>query len=124
MAGDNNIKAQMRKGILEYLVMLCLKDHPAYSSDLINMLKEGEFIVVEGALYPLLMRLKQNGLLNYTWVESTLGPPRKYYSLTEEGHDFLKELEDAYCEIERAVKYVKNTPMKECTLNNDKIITK
>ena len=70
MAGSDNIKAQMRKGILEYLVMLCLKEHPAYSSDLINMLKEGEFIVVEGALYPLLMRLKQNGLLNYIWVKN------------------------------------------------------
>lgn len=124
MAGDNNIKAQMRKGILEYLVMLCMKEHPAYSSDLINTLKEGEFIVVEGALYPLLMRLKQNGLLNYIWVESTLGPPRKYYSLTERGREFLNELEEAYGEIERAVAYVKNMPTKECTLNNDKIIAK
>ncbi len=124
MAGDNNIKAQMRKGILEYLVMLCMKDHPAYSSDLINTLKEGEFIVVEGALYPLLMRLKQNGLLNYIWVESTLGPPRKYYSLTENGKEFLNELELAYEEIEKAVQYVKNMPTKECTLNNDKIIAK
>lgn len=124
MAGNDNIKAQMRKGILEYLIMLCLKDHPAYSSDLINMLKDGEFIVVEGALYPLLMRLKQNGLLNYIWVESTLGPPRKYYSLTTEGHKFLQELETAYSEIERAVNYVKNTPMKECSINNEKIITK
>ena len=87
MAGSDNIKAQMRKGILEYLVMLCLKEHPAYSSDLINMLKEGEFIVVEGALYPLLMRLKQNGLLNYIWVESTLGPPRKYYAITQAGKE-------------------------------------
>ena len=103
MAGSDNIKAQMRKGILEYLIMLCLKDHPAYSSDLINMLKEGEFIVVEGALYPLLMRLKQNGLLNYIWVESTLGPPRKYYSLTQQGHEFLQELETAYAENENAV---------------------
>ena len=124
MAGDNNIKAQMRKGILEYLIMLCLKDHPAYSSDLINMLKEGEFIVVEGALYPLLMRLKLNELVNYIWVESTLGPPRKYYSLTEKGLEFLNELEEAYSEIEKAVRYVKNTPMKKCTLDNDKIITK
>ena len=122
MAGSDNIKAQMRKGILEYLIMLCLKDHPAYSSDLINMLKEGEFIVVEGALYPLLMRLKQNGLLNYVWVESTLGPPRKYYSLTPEGLEFLNELETAYSEIENAVNYVKNNPIKESSLNNEKII--
>ena len=124
MAGSDNIKAQMRKGILENLIMLCLKDHHAYSSDLINMLKEGEFIVVEGALYPLLMRLKQNGLLNYIWVESTLGPPRKYYSLTAQGREFLQELENAYAEIEHAVNYVKNTPMKECSLDNEKIIAK
>jgi PadR family transcriptional regulator PadR len=124
MAGDNNIKAQMRKGILEYLVMLCLKEHPAYSSDLINTLKKGEFVVVEGALYPLLMRLKQNELLDYTWVESTLGPPRKYYSLTAKGYEFLNELEMAYDEIEKAVKYIKNNPMKECSLDNNKIIAK
>jgi PadR family transcriptional regulator PadR len=124
MAGSNNIKAQMRKGILEYLIMLCLKDHPAYSSDLISMLREGKFIVVEGALYPLLMRLKQNGLLNYIWVESTMGPPRKYYSLTEQGLTFLQELEEAYGEIERAVNFVKNTPMKECSINSNKIISK
>jgi PadR family transcriptional regulator PadR len=124
MAGSNNIKAQMRKGILEYLIMLCLKDHPAYSSDLISMLREGKFIVVEGALYPLLMRLKQNGLLNYVWVESTMGPPRKYYSLTEQGLTFLQELEEAYEEIERAVNFVKNTPMKECSINSNKIISK
>lgn len=124
MAGNNNIKAQMRKGILEYLIMLCLKDHPAYSSDLISMLREGKFIVVEGALYPLLMRLKQNGLLNYIWVESTMGPPRKYYSLTKQGLVFLQELEEAYGEIEHAVNYVRNTPMKECSINNKKIISK
>ena len=70
------------------------------------------------------MRLKQNGLLNYIWVESTLGPPRKYYSLTAEGHEFLQELEAAYSEIERAVNYVKNTPMKECSIDNEKIIAK
>ena len=107
MAGDNNIKAQMRKGILEYLVMLCLKEHPAYSSDLINMLKEGEFIVVEGALYPLLMRLKQNGLLNYIWVESTLGPPRKYYALTDVGLSFLCELDAAWNELAYTVGVLK-----------------
>ena len=106
MAGSDNIKAQMRKGILEYLIMLCLKDHPAYSSDLINMLKEGEFIVVEGALYPLLMRLKQNGLLNYIWVESTLGPPRKYYTLTEEGQQLLEQLDKEWLSICQAINQI------------------
>jgi PadR family transcriptional regulator PadR len=70
------------------------------------------------------MRLKQNGLLNYIWVESTLGPPRKYYSLTAQGREFLQELENAYTEIENAVNYVKNNPMKESSLNNEKIIAK
>ena len=104
MAGNDNIKAQMRKGILEYLIMLCLKDHPAYSSDLINMLKDGEFIVVEGALYPLLMRLKQNGLLNYIWVESTLGPPRKYYSLTQLGRETYEKDRSEYLLFAGSVK--------------------
>ena len=74
--------------------------------------------------YSNIMRLKQNGLLNYIWVESTMGPPRKYYSLTEQGLTFLQELEEAYGEIERAVNFVKNTPMKECSINSNKIISK
>ena len=81
----DNVKSQMRKGMLEYCIMLLLHKEPAYASDIIQKLKEAQLIVVEGTLYPLLTRLKNDDLLSYEWVESTQGPPRKYYKLTEQG---------------------------------------
>ena len=78
----DNAKSQMRKGMLEYCIMLLLRHRAAYASDIISSLKEAELIVVEGTLYPLLTRLKKDGLLGYEWQESTQGPPRKYYTLT------------------------------------------
>jgi PadR family transcriptional regulator, regulatory protein PadR len=92
----DNVKSQMRKGMLEYCILLLLHRESAYSSDIIQKLKEARLIVVEGTLYPLLTRLKNDGLLSYEWVESTQGPPRKYYGLTPEGEEFLKELESAW----------------------------
>lgn len=80
----DNVKSQMRKGMLEYCIMLLLHKEPAYASDIIQKLKEAQLIVVEGTLYPLLTRLKNDDLLSYEWVESTQGPPRKYYKLTEQ----------------------------------------
>ena len=82
----NNTKAQMRKGVLEYCILLVIDGKPLYASDIIEELKNSKMIVVEGTLYPLLTRLKNDGLLAYKWEESTQGPPRKYYELTEEGH--------------------------------------
>ena len=80
-----NAKAQMRKGILEYCILSILEQGDAYASDIINKLKDSELIVVEGTLYPLLTRQKNSGLLSYRWEESTQGPPRKYYALTDDG---------------------------------------
>ena len=77
-----NAKSQMRKGMLEYCVLLLLKHRPSYASDIIQQLKNAELLVVEGTLYPLLTRLKNDGLLQYEWQESTQGPPRKYYALS------------------------------------------
>ena len=88
----DNVKSQMRKGMLEYCIMLLLHKEPSYASDIIQKLKEAQLIVVEGTLYPLLTRLKNDDLLSYEWVESTQGPPRKYYKLTEQGEVFLGEL--------------------------------
>jgi len=85
----DNIKSQMRKGYLEYCILLILKKKPAYTSDIISELKDAKLIVVEGTLYPLLTRLKNGELLDYKWEESTQGPPRKYYEMTEHGHTFL-----------------------------------
>ena len=98
-----NTKAQMRKGILEYCILSILSGDSRYASDIIKELKEGKVIVVEGTLYPLLTRLKNSGLLSYRWEESQQGPPRKYYSITPEGTDFLSELRSGWDELVNAV---------------------
>jgi PadR family transcriptional regulator PadR len=103
----DNVKSQMRKGILEYCILLILNREPAYANDIIRILQNARLIVVEGTLYPLLARLKNMNLLNYRWVESTQGPPRKYYALTEAGEDFLNELGIAWGEIEETIKILK-----------------
>lgn len=102
----DNVKSQMRKGMLEYCIMLLLHKEPAYASDIIQKLKEAQLIVVEGTLYPLLTRLKNDDLLSYEWVESTQGPPRKYYKLTEKGETFLGELELSWKELTETVNHI------------------
>jgi PadR family transcriptional regulator PadR len=103
-----NTKAQMRKRMLEYCIMLLLSEKAYYTSDIINRLKEANLLVVEGTLYPLLTRLKNDGLLAYEWQESTQGPPRKYYVLTEKGTEILKQLDTAWSELESTVHQLKN----------------
>lgn len=98
-----NVKAQMRKGVLELCTLALLKNGDAYSSDLIQRLREGDMIVVEGTLYPLLTRLKNLDLLTYRWEESKSGPPRKYYSLTQKGHESLNEMQNAWTELVNSV---------------------
>lgn len=101
-----NTKAQMRKGVLEYCILSILSKHDLYTSDIIKKLKESKLIVVEGTLYPLLTRLKNAGLLGYRWEESTQGPPRKYYELTDEGKTFLAELDESWQELVSAVQLI------------------
>ena len=98
-----NTKAQMRKGVLELCILSILMNGDAYPTEIIDKLKETKLVVVEGTLYPLLTRLKNTGLLAYRWEESTSGPPRKYYRLTPEGEQFLKELQSAWRELVDAV---------------------
>jgi len=98
-----NVKAQMRKGILEYCILTILSKNDAYASDIIKELKDSKLIVVEGTLYPLLTRHKNAGLLSYRWEESTQGPPRKYYSLTDTGRDVLKEFNQSWEELVEAI---------------------
>jgi PadR family transcriptional regulator PadR len=99
----DNVKAQMRKGVLEYCILSVLSEGDAYASDIINKLKKVRMIVVEGTLYPLLTRQKNAGLLSYRWEESTQGPPRKYYSITEEGSRFLADLSESWLELVASV---------------------
>jgi len=87
-----NTQVQMRKGLLEYCVLHIISRGEIYTSDLIDELTQAQMIVVEGTLYPLLNRLKSSALVSYRWVESDAGPPRKYYSITEEGQVALKSL--------------------------------
>jgi PadR family transcriptional regulator PadR len=104
----DNVKSQMRKGILEYCILLILDKKPSYAPDIINALKKAQIIVVEGTLYPLLTRLKNSEVLSYQWEESTQGPPRKYYSLTEQGREILGELEKAWNEIDTTIQSIKS----------------
>ena len=99
----DNVKSQMRKGMLEYCVLLSLRRREQYAGDILAQLKAANLIVVEGTLYPLLSRLKNDGLLAYVWRESLQGPPRKYYTLTNYGQVALAELDAAWGEIAGAV---------------------
>ena len=103
-----NAKSQMRKGMLEYCILLILKERAAYASDIIQNLKEANLLVVEGTLYPLLTRLKKDGLLSYEWQESTQGPPRKYYKLTPEGISALSEMEQTWESLVRTIETLKH----------------
>ena len=101
-----NTKAQMRKGVLEFCILSVLKEKEAYTSEILETLKNAKLLVVEGTVYPLLTRLKNDGLLNYRWEESTSGPPRKYYELTEIGQTFLNELDSTWTELSDAVNLI------------------
>lgn len=103
-----NTKAQMRKGILEYCILSLLQSKAKYASEILDNLKKAEMLVVEGTLYPLLTRLKNASLLEYHWEESSSGPPRKYYQITEQGTEMLLELEKSWQDLQKAV----NTIMK------------
>ncbi len=100
---ENN-QAQMRKGILEYCILLTIGRGEIYASDILKELKEDNLIVVEGTLYPLLSRLKSDGLLEYYWQESKSGPPRKYYKLTDKGKKLLEQLTKTWEELSKSIK--------------------
>lgn len=91
-----NTQIQMRKGILEYCILSMISQDEIYASDILDELKKAKLLVVEGTLYPLLTRLKNNGLLSYTWKESNEGPPRKYYQITPSGTSILNQLDETW----------------------------
>jgi PadR family transcriptional regulator PadR len=99
-----NTQTQMRKGILEYCILSIISRGEIYASDIISELKNANLLIVEGTLYPLLTRLKNNGLLTYNWQESTSGPPRKYYTLSPAGAEVLKRLDTTWEELSYSVK--------------------
>lgn len=93
----------MRKGLLEFCILTVIAAERMYSSDILKALKEADMLVVEGTLYPLLSRLKTQGLLTYDWEESKSGPPRKYYELTETGRVTVKELSKTWKELTTSI---------------------
>ena len=103
-----NTQVQMRKGILEFCILEIIARGEAYASDMLEELTAAKMIVVEGTLYPLLTRLKNAGLLDYAWVESSAGPPRKYYKLTNSGKDFLELLRHTWRELVDSTEFIIN----------------
>lgn len=103
----DNVKSQMRKGILEYCILGILNKKDSYASSIITELKEARMIVVEGTLYPLLIRQKNQGLLTYRWEESPQGPPRKYYSITDKGRAQLAEMDSVWREMVETINMIR-----------------
>ncbi|MFA5211017.1 MAG: PadR family transcriptional regulator [Patescibacteria group bacterium] len=91
LKNTEKIQSQMRKGILEFCILLVISKEKIYASDILKKLKEANLIAVEGTVYPILSRLKNSGLVEYTWEESKFGPPRKYYIITVKGLEILRE---------------------------------
>ncbi|MEZ5046635.1 MAG: PadR family transcriptional regulator [Chitinophagaceae bacterium] len=108
----DNIQSQMKKGVLEFCILTIISREESYPSDIATELKEAGMHVLEGTLYPLLTRLKNAGHLDYRWVESTSGPPRKYFTLTESGKEFYLSLKNTWQEINQAVLNITKTNKK------------
>jgi len=106
---NSKITTQMRKGILEYVILAIIQKGEAYSTDILRILKENNLLVVEGTLYPLLSRLKTDGLITYFWAESQNGPPRKYYRLTVNGEKTLTVMQLAWQDLAQAIQKITNS---------------
>lgn len=108
-SATDNVRSQMRKGVLEYCILSILSQKEAYASSLLEELKAANMLVVEGTLYPLLIRQKNQGLLSYRWEESPQGPPRKYYVITEKGRAQLAEMDAAWQEMVQSIETLKQS---------------
>lgn len=100
---SENIRSKMRGGVLEYCILSILARKEAYASSILDELKNADMLVVEGTLYPLLIRQKNQGLLSYRWEESTQGPPRKYYCITPKGMEYLAQMDSAWTEMVESI---------------------
>lgn len=106
-------KAGMRRGMLEYCILLIISRGKMYASDMLKELKDADMIVVEGTIYPLLTRLRNDTLLDYTWEESKSGPPRKYYVLTQKGRDYLTQLKATWKSLVESVETLQGNPLPQ-----------
>jgi len=103
-----NTQSQMKKGILEFCILSIIRRGEVYPSDIVEEMKAANLQILEGTLYPLLTRLKNAEMLTYRWVESSSGPPRKYFSLTPKGETFYQELENTWQELANGVNALTN----------------
>ena len=94
----------IRKGLLEFLVLQIIAAEKVYAADILKQLSATQFATQEGTLYPLLSKMRRDGLLDYEWKESEAGPPRKYYELTPKGREQLHETLAYWGEINATVK--------------------
>ena len=109
-----NLQAQMRKGVLEYCILLVIaRGQQVYASDILGALKASNMIVVEGTIYPLLSRLNRSQYLQYQWIESSAGPPRKYYSLTPRGREALQQMTDQWVAFTTSIDELRNAHEKD-----------
>lgn len=104
----NTKQAQMKKGVLEFAILLIIAQKEVYASDILKELKRANLIVVEGTLYPLMSRLKNAGWIGYSWVESEAGPPRKYYTLTRTGQTILEQLRQTWHSLSDSIEQLEN----------------
>lgn len=107
-----NTRTQMRKGILEFCILQIISRGEVYASDLLHELTDAKIMIVEGTLYPLLTRLRKAGLVEYKWVESLSGPPRKYYTLTKDGDSFLDNLDHTWADLVKSTRLITNRTKK------------
>lgn len=96
---ENERFTAIRKGLLEFLVLKIISTRQMYVADMLQRLSSTEFATQEGTLYPLLSKLRREGLVDYVWQESDAGPPRKYYTLTAKGRAQLAELNEYWKSI-------------------------
>ena len=100
---QNEKFAPIRKGLLEFLILRIVATGQVYAADILGRLSDTEFATQEGTLYPLLSKMRRDGLLDYEWQESDAGPPRKYYELTGRGRAQLAELNDYWKRLNATV---------------------
>ena len=102
MGGSEKFSA-IRKGLLEFLILKIVATDKVYVADILKRLSSTEFATQEGTLYPLLSKMRREGLVDYEWQESDAGPPRKYYELTAKGNTQLDELNEYWKAINATV---------------------
>jgi len=102
MSLDDKFTA-IRKGLLEFLILKIVAVHEVYVADILERLSETEFATQEGTLYPLLSKMRRDGLVDYKWQESDAGPPRKYYQLTAKGKSQLADLNDYWKQLNATI---------------------